>query len=192
MADGTEDPIVTNPVPTDPSPADPAPVPDPLPEPLPVPPFTYGDPSLSPIWSLRFAIGDTVEKTAFLTDAELNYLLLLARGDEADAAVSAVLKIMGQLARLCDETVGSVSKSWSQMRDGYKDLLADLRRLASSSGGGPFVGGISKMANRRPYANNDTVRPQFGTRMMTYRRGARSGVPGIIDDTGDDDLFGPR
>jgi hypothetical protein len=152
--------------------------------------FTYGDPAQSPLWSLRFAIGDTNASSPMMTDAELNYLLLLNDGDEADAAVAAVVKIMAKLARLCDETVGSVSKSWSQMRDGYKDLLVDLRRIASSSGGMPFVGGISHTQNRLPYTNRDTVRPQFGTRMMRNRRGYGASVPGIIDDGVESDTFG--
>lgn len=147
--------------------------------------FTYLDPGASALEEVRFMIGDTVEKTAFLTDEEILYLLMKSKGDVVDAAVGGAVRILAKLSRLVDETVGSVSKSWSQMRDGYKDLLQDLRRNARSTGGRPFVGGTSRVQNVRPYLNRDTVRPQFNTRMMRNTNRVNGVYPlNYLDDAG--------
>lgn len=137
--------------------------------------WTYGDPGASAKDAVRFAVGDTDERRPQLQDAEIIYCLRLTGGDIDAAAVRACESIITQLGRLCDQTVGSVSKSFSQLQGNYKETLANLRRTASSSGGVPLVGGISKIENRAPYGNRDYNPPQFTTRMFSRR--SRSGLP---------------
>jgi len=134
--------------------------------------FTYsGDPGQSPMDAVRFAIGDTDPARPQLQDGEIAYCLALAGGNVGIASVTACEAIVTQLSRLCDQSVGSVSKSFSQLLGNYKEVLANLRRVASNVGGMPYVGGISHAQNNLPYSNPDYVRPQFTTRMMHGRSG---------------------
>lgn len=119
---------------------------------------------------VRFLVGDTDAKKPFLQDEEIAYVLAKTNNDVDDAAVQACINIISQLSRLCDQTVGSVSKSYSQMRAGYMDTLALLRRNASGQGGAPYVGGISRSDSRLLRQSPDRVKPLFDS-----RRGVTSG-----------------
>lgn len=148
--------------------------------------FTYsGNPGQSPIDAVRFAIGDTDPARPQLQDGEIAYCLDLSGGNVVAASVTACQAVITQLSRMCDQTVGSVSKSFSQLLAGYRGVLDNLRRTAANSGSGgiPFVGGISVTANNQPYHNRDYVRPQFTTRMMHGRYSATAN-PALGDISG--------
>lgn len=139
--------------------------------------WTYEDPSQSPKDAVRFAVGDTDSKRPQLQDGEIVYCLSQRSGDIQAAAVMACEAIIAQLGRLCDQSVGSVAKSFSQLQANYKVTLDNLRRSASGSGGIPFVGGVSRLQNGMPYRNPDYNRPQFTTKMMEGRRGTGWATP---------------
>lgn len=147
--------------------------------------WTYDDPSQSAKDAVRFAIGDTDPRRPQLQDAEVLYCLNMAAGRVGVAAVLACEAVVTQLGRLCDQTVGSVSKSFSQLQASYMATLTNLRRKASSSGGVPIVGGISRTANAAPYGNPDYNRPQFTTKMMQpHRRGSGRRQEGSLTSPG--------
>lgn len=132
--------------------------------------WTYsGDPSLSKKDEVRFSVGDTNPKKPMLQDEEISWLLLQSGGDPAGASVRACESIIAALGRLCDQTVGSVSKAYSQMRLGYMDTLGILRRRAASTYASPLVGGISRTQVMITNRNPDRVRPQFTSHMMSGR-----------------------
>lgn len=132
--------------------------------------FSYsGNPGQSALDAVRFNVGDTDARRPQLQDGEVLYCLEQAGGDIQAASITACEAIIAQLSRLCDQSVGSVSKSFSQLLGNYKEVLGNLRRIASSSGGIPIIGGISHAANALPYHNPDYVRPQFTTRMRAPR-----------------------
>jgi hypothetical protein len=150
--------------------------------------FTYGGAGSSPTSTVRFLIGDTNEASPLVTDEDIAYLLGEVQGNTRLAAIMACEGIIASLSRYCDQTVGSVSKSFSQMRDGYAATLANLRARAAYSGGRPFAGGISRVAERLAERNPDRIRPQFSTRMMNPRCGDTNvtGALGIETTDGDD------
>lgn len=131
--------------------------------------FSYVDPGASFKDEVRFSIGDTDPKRPLLQDEEIAFLLVQAGGDPADAAIRACESVIAKLGRLCDQTVGSVSKSYSQMAGGFQNTLDILRRRAVSTGGRPIVGGISRISKQVIARNPDRVRPQFTTRMFMGR-----------------------
>lgn len=151
--------------------------------------FSYGGAGSSPTSTVRFLIGDTNPASPSVQDEDIAYLLGETDGNTRLAAIMACEGIIASLSRACDQTVGSVSKSFSQMRDGYAATLALLRARAAYTGGRPFVGGISRVAERLSEANPDRIRPQFTTRMMQRDRGICDGVRNLgieVADTGDD------
>lgn len=128
--------------------------------------FTYDGPASSPIAAVRFTIGDTKAETARLSDEEIAYLLEQTAGDVNAASRHAVESIIATLSNLCDQTVGSVSKSYSQMRDGWQATLAILKGRSTFRGGLPLAGGISRTAEQLQQRDRDRLRPQFTARML--------------------------
>jgi hypothetical protein len=123
--------------------------------------FSYTGAASSPVGAVRFAIGDTVEATSRITDEDIAYLLEQTGGNVAQASRLAVEAIIATLSSLCDQTVGSVSKSYSQMRDGWMGTLAILKSRSSYMGGSPLVGGISRVQTRLQDRDKDLKKPLF-------------------------------
>lgn len=145
--------------------------------------FSYsGNPRASMLDAVRFTLGDTDPRRPLMQDEELVYCLDQAGGSVQGAAIQACLAIIARLGQMCDETVGSVSKSWSQLKANYEGVLGHLRRSASLTGGIPFVGGTSHAQNVLPYSNTDYVRPQFTTRMMRGRLRDTPAGPANVSD----------
>lgn len=133
--------------------------------------FSYNGPASSPVSAVRFTIGDTNAASPRLTDEEIEYLLVQTAGDVNAAARHAVESIIATLSNLCDQTVGSVSKSYSQMRDGWMATLGILKGRSTYRGGMPLAGGISRTAQRLQERDRDRLRPQFTARMMRREHG---------------------
>lgn len=148
--------------------------------------FSYTGPANSPSDAVRFTIGDTHPKTARLSDEEIAYLLAETGGDVNMAARRGVEAIIATLSSLCDQSVGSVSKSYSQMRDGWQATLALLKDRTVFRGGLPLVGGISRTAERTAEQDRDLLRPQFKAKMLRRHADCLREVHGLgpaaIDD----------
>lgn len=112
--------------------------------------------------TIRFLVGDTVEKQPFLHDEEIASVLEDHNGDLEQAAIGCCEAILSQLARSRDESVGSVSISFSQRVASYEKMLARLQRRYSLSGGyTAYAGGISRADKDNVSQNDDRVRPDF-------------------------------
>lgn len=148
--------------------------------------FSYTGAAASPVGAVRFAIGDTVEATSRISDEDIAYLLEQTGGNVAQASRLAVEAIIATLGSLCDQTVGSVSKSYSQMRDGWMGTLAILKSRSSYMGGRPLVGGISRTQAHLQDRDRDLKKPLFdGDISQRCRRDGRlvGGLgAGAIDD----------
>jgi len=151
--------------------------------------YSYTDPSQSPKDAVRFLVGDTKPKKVLvggemqvqylLSDEEIAYCLSQTGNEPQQAAVLACESIISGLGQLCDQTVGSVSKSFSQMRDGFTAVLAQLRRRSAFGGGRPILGGTSRQGKAQTYANPDFIRTQFTARMMHPRGTVAPLLPGV-------------
>ena len=141
--------------------------------------FTYTGAASGPVGAVRFSIGDTIEATSRISDEDSAYLLQQTGGSVAQSSRLAVEAIIATLSSLCDQSVGSVSKSYSQMRDGWMATLAILKSRSSYMGGRPLVGGISRTAEHLQNKDPDRIRPQFSVDMM-WKRGGDDGIAGGI------------
>lgn len=134
--------------------------------------WTYTDPASIPKDAVRLAIGDTDENAPLLFDQEIAALLAMSSNNVSATCLTAVEAIIAKLSRLCDQSVGSVSASYSQQRDGYMQLRANLKLRSAYGGGVPFAGGQSRVDNYIAERDPNRVRPLFTTRMMSvYGRG---------------------
>lgn len=110
-----------------------------------------GDPAASDIDAVRFWAQDT-GNPPLLTDAEINYLIAFAGGDEG-VTVSPVLVAAYACDRIASKYVGwvninadGVSYSGDQLQQRYNALAAELRKSEKrlqEAGAFPFVGGIA-------------------------------------------------
>lgn len=129
--------------------------------------FSYTNPGTSLKDQVRFLVGDTKANDPFLQDEEIRYLLQAHQMEPNTAAIAACEAILSQLARSRDESVGSVSISFSQSLAGYEKMLARLKlQLALSGGIAPYAGGISIQDKRSARRDGDWQRPDFSTDMM--------------------------
>lgn len=125
--------------------------------------FSYsGNPGASTLDAVRYLTGDTVERMALLTDEEIQYNLAQSGNAAPAAAVAAIEAMMVRAAGMVDESVGSVSKSWSQRLSNLGTIRTMLLDKQARGGlGAPRAGGISYADKARTAANPDAVRPRF-------------------------------
>lgn len=144
--------------------------------------WTYTDPSASAKDAVRLTIGDTDAKRPLLFDEEIQFYLDNNNQNVSATALLGVEAIIAKLSQLCDQSVGSVSKSYSQVRDGYYRLRQNLRTRAAYRGGIPLAGGLSRTEAYNEERNPDRVRPQFSSYTLDpARRGyANYCASGII------------
>lgn len=122
--------------------------------------FSYsGDPSNSDKDKVRFLLGDTNKDAPLLQDGEIAFLIT-SQNTVIEAAVAGAQAIAAQFARLTDESVGDISKSYSQRVEHYRQLASDLRRRANVAVA-PYAGGISKDDKTNAEADTDRVQPRF-------------------------------
>lgn len=129
--------------------------------------FSYGGPAASPVSAVRFTIGDVVESRAQLSDEEIAYLLDESHGNVRGASILACEAVLSRLSYLCDQSVGGVSKSWSQLRDGWKATLAVIKNRGALTAGAPMAGGLYRSRDKLEQHNRDLKRPEFTRRQFS-------------------------
>jgi hypothetical protein len=151
--------------------------------------WTYGDnPLTSPADELRFLIGDTNPTDPLLSDGEVAYALSRGGADPAYGALLAGEALLLRFSAMVDESVGSVSISFSQRLGNLEKMLSILRMRLALTESMPYGGGLSKVDVANISSNPDRVPPRF-TR-------DRLAAPGIIEGdydetgTGIDPLLG--
>lgn len=131
------------------------------------PNWTYsGNPGASAKDLTRFLLGDTDACDPLLLDGEILWLLSQYNNTPMNAAIRACETIIAKFSRLADETVGSVSVSYSQKAKGMRDMQATLRQRLATEDCTPFAGGISVAQEQATAANKDRVKPAFTDHMM--------------------------
>lgn len=127
-------------------------------------PSTYsGDPRTSANDAVRFALGDTDPAAFLLQDGEIAYLLEQNGDNVQRASIAGCLSLIAKLSALVDESVGSVSVSWSQRRAGYTALLATLQNQYARTGVRyrAYAGGTSQTDKAAVASNTDRVPAYF-------------------------------
>ena len=122
--------------------------------------FTYSDPRNNDRDKVRFLIGDTNVNSPLLQDKEILYLIE-EEVTTLRAAVAGALGLAAKFSRLMDESVGSVSKSYSQRAIAFRALAKDLSTRNSQKGVCAFAGGVSEADKEKSEQDPDSVKPSF-------------------------------
>lgn len=138
--------------------------------------WTYsGDPRSSPRDAVRFLIRDTNEADQHLSDEEIAFLLGASGNNPWRAAVLGADRLAADYAArsasgVSQKTVGplSISYSFSEAAQSFREIGADLRRQAALGFGSAFAaysGGISKADKDSAEADTDWDQPYFTSGM---------------------------
>ncbi|ODN40973.1 hypothetical protein [Piscirickettsia litoralis] len=125
----------------------------------------------SPLFQIRYLIGDTNEKDPLLQDEEINFTLDQYKNTD-QAAAACCEGIAARFSREADQTAGKVSQDLSQKSHQYLKLAETIRSRASSNlGAGAFyAGGINK-ADDVKYRSDPTInQPRFIRGMFNDRQ----------------------
>lgn len=123
--------------------------------------FSYsGNPQNSEKDEVRFLLGDTDSSRGMLQDAEILYLIT-SEGSTLHAAVAGAIALAAKFARASDETVGSVSKSYSQRAEAFHKLAKVLKTRDAVRCVAPYAGGISEADKLPNEMDPDAVDPAF-------------------------------
>jgi hypothetical protein len=131
----------------------------------PVLPATYsGDPLSSPTDEVRFLVGDTDTDSFYLSDAEINYCLVLVYGTGAIPATGNYLPaayaadgIIAKLKFLVDESVGDLRVAYTNVQKQFLVVASRMRTRAALAGVPLYVGGLSLAAKIAQYQNSDLL-----------------------------------
>jgi hypothetical protein len=104
------------------------------------------DPSSSDKDAVRFMVGDTNQADQQVTDEEINFFLETKGLSVGWAAVAIARHLAAKYARAVDKAVGTLRLSYSQRRNAYRALAADLANEAGKRTVVPevFVGGADE------------------------------------------------
>ena len=115
-------------------------------------PYT-GNPATNVIDRIRLSVGDTWEDMEMLSDADYQYFLDSAAGNERRAMLDAVRAILFKLTRLTRERTGDIEVYGSEWFKNYRDALNLILKdpNISVSVAMPYAGGIDMedMLNNR-------------------------------------------
>ena len=128
-----------------------------------------GDPSKSDLDKVRFLVRDTNPKDQLLQDAEINFLIQ-EEGSADKAAIKSAENIAMFFARKCDESVGKVSRSFSQKHDQYLKMAKALRRSALQKTACPFSGALDITQKEIQENQDNRVQPAFTKDIDDFRR----------------------
>ena len=128
-----------------------------------------GDPRKNDADQVRFLIQDTDKDDQLIQNEEIKFLLEL-EGSPLKAAAKSAEIIWAKFARLVDERVGRVSKSFSQRAKHYKDLMKQLRRSAAIKEALPFAGALKESQKDVLEEDNDRVQPSFTRELHDFVR----------------------
>lgn len=122
---------------------------------------TYGnDPANSPLDKVRFLVGDTDCPTAFLSDQEIEYLLVDEGGPDF-AAPCAANAIAAKVARRVTQNAGGVSQSLSDLFTHFNTLAKKLLAKANASNLTIYAGGLSVTEKKLDRQDQDLIQPYF-------------------------------
>lgn len=122
----------------------------------------------SPKDQVRYLIQDTDKSDQLIQDEEINFEL--SRGGVTTAAYRIARAIAAKFSRKCDETVGKVSKKFSQKADMFLKIADRLETEADDCGALPFAGGLTESGKDSVEDNEDRVDPFFTRHTGDHRR----------------------
>lgn len=121
--------------------------------------WTYNVGLISDKDKVRLTIGDTDSNDQLLADEEINYFLTQQQ-TVSGAAIAAARSIGAKYARLCDISIESVSKSYSQKSKNFFALALQLESQAKSGAGMVGMSATGTSISEMETVDANTDRPQ--------------------------------
>lgn len=129
------------------------------------------DPANNPIDRIRLNVGDTWDDMEMLTDADYQYFLDAADGNERRATMDAVRAILFKLTRMTRERTGDIDVYGAEWFNNYYKALQLILKdpNISVSVAMPYAGGISRADMEANRCNPDTFRIGIGMYKIAQR-----------------------
>lgn len=145
-------------------------------------PYT-NDPANNPVDRIRLNVGDIWEDIEYLTDADYQYFLDAADGNERRATMDAVRAILFKLTRMTRERTGDIEVYGGDWFNNYmKALLLILKDPnISISLAVPYAGGISRSDMQANRCDPDNFRIGIGMYKIERRNAILAGDCGGCD-----------
>lgn len=126
------------------------------------PAWTYNPQELtnSPLYQVRFILGDILQGDQQITDAEINYQI--TQFSNVTLAAAACARHLGmRYARSVDIVQGTLKTNYSAKSKQYYALALDLERRGYATAVGGYAGGISREDVITQQQNTDRIQPEF-------------------------------
>lgn len=145
-------------------------------------PYT-NDPANNPIDRIRLNVGDIWDDMEYLTDADYQYFLDAADGNERRATMDAVRAILFKLTRMTRERTGDIEVYGGDWFNNYMKALQLILKdpNISISLAVPYAGGISKSDMQANRCDPDNFRIGIGMYKIAARNAILAGDCGGCD-----------
>lgn len=142
-------------------------------------PYT-NDPANNPIDRIRLNVGDIWDDMEMLADADYQYFLDAAGGNENRATMDAVRAILFKLTRMTRERTGDIEVYGGDWFTNYMKALQLILKdpNISISLAVPYAGGISRADMQANRADTDNFRVGIGVYKIAKRDAILSGFCG--------------
>ena len=125
--------------------------------------WTYNPSQLgsTPLYQVRFLIGDTIEGQPQLQDEEINWTLTQQNSIWGAASMCAQ-SVASEYSRRADTVQMDLRTTYSQISKQYASMAAQYANKSAARGGGlPVVTSVSITDKNAEVSNPDRVPPQF-------------------------------
>lgn len=145
-------------------------------------PYT-NDPQNNPVDRIRLNVGDIWDDMEYLTDADYQYFLEAAAGNEKRATMDAVRAILFKLTRMTRERTGDIEVYGGDWFSNYMKALQLILKdpNISISLAVPYAGGISRSDMQANRCDPDNFRIGIGMYKIERRNAILSGDCGGCD-----------
>jgi hypothetical protein len=128
--------------------------------------YTLADLATTPLFQLRWLIGDTLPADPQIADEELTWAMT-QRSSIYGAAADACRSLATQMGRQADSVQGNLRTTYSARSRAYAAASGRFEVMAMvRSAGMPYSGQISKVDYTAMLANPDRMGPQFAIGMQ--------------------------
>lgn len=145
-------------------------------------PYT-NDPLNNPVDRIRLNVGDIWDDMEYLTDADYQYFLDAADGNERRATMDAVRAILFKLTRMTRERTGDIEVYGGDWFSNYMKALQLILKdpNISISLAVPYAGGISRADMQANRSDPDNFRIGIGIYKIDRRNALLAGECGGCD-----------
>jgi hypothetical protein len=146
--------------------------------------MSYDDSLLasSALFRIRFTLQDTDISNEFLTDNEIEYLLVKYSNNENLATLDAARRILGQFAQYTREREGQIEVYGNLIFSQWKEHLEELIGELTTAGGNVIIGGVSAAEINRVNDDTDSVGNGYEQDFLKNQVTHTSGTP--LSNTG--------